>query len=232
MEKIKSGVPGLDGVLGGGLLKNSVIAVTGPTGAGKSTLAMQFLVNGILESKEPGLYIAIEETHSSVYFHMSSYSWELDKLEKNKKLLFLDYPVLEVDQFLAQNSAIQELINRIGVRRVVIDSVMPVALFFNNDDERKKGFIKLMENIRKWQTTTLIISEDVPATTQDVLPATRYGIESFTDGWIHIYYLFSPKERERTRAIEIIKMKGAAHSSKIYPAEITKNGFVVYSKTK
>ncbi len=230
MEIIKSGVTGLDALLNGGFPKGSVTAISGPTGSGKSTLGMQFLVNGINQSKEPGLYIAIEESYQSVHFHMSGYQWELDKLEKTKKLLFLDYPVLEVDQFLAQNSAIQEIINRVGIKRVVIDSVMPIALFFKEDDDQKKGFLKLMDNLRRWGTTTLIITEDVPATTQDVLPSTKYGIESFTDGWIHIYYLFSQKERERTRAVEVIKMKGIHHSSKIYPADISKQGFVIYSK--
>ncbi len=229
-EMIKSGIPGLDEVLGGGLLKGSVITVSGPTGSGKSTFGMQFLVNGATKSKELGLYISIEESKQSAYFHMSGYKWDLEKMEKSKQLVFLDYPVFEVDQFLAQNNAIQELIAKLGVKRVVIDSVMPLAIYFSNDDDRKRGFLKLVENIRRWGATTLILSEDTPATTQDVLPDTRYGIESFTDGWIHIYYLFSPKERERTRAIEALKMKGMAHSSKIYQCEITNEGFVVYSK--
>jgi len=62
-----------------------------------------------------------------------------------------------------------------------------------------------------------------------VLPSTRYGIESYSDAWVHIYYLFSPKDRERTRAIEVMKMKGVAHSSKIFPCEITDDGFVIHS---
>lgn len=229
-EFVKSGIPGLDDVIGGGLLKGSIIALSGPTGSGKSTLAMQFLVNGALKSKEPGLYISIEESKQSMYFHMSGYKWELEKMEKNRQLLFLDYPIYEIDQFLTQNSAIQELITKMGVKRVVIDSIMPVAIYFKEDDERKKGFLKLIDNIRKWGATTLIISEDTPATTQDVLPDTRYGIETFTDGWLHLYYLYSPKERARTRAVEVLKMKSVAHSSRIYPCEMTDEGFVVYSK--
>ncbi len=227
---IKSGISGLDDMLGSGFLKGSICALSGPTGSGKSTFAMQFLVNGALKSKEPGLYISIEESKQSMYFHMSGYKWDLDKMEKNRQLVFLDYPIFEVDQFLTQNSAIQEIISKIGIKRVVIDSIMPVAIYFKEENERKKGFLKLIENIRKWETTTLIISEDTPATTQDVLPDTHYGIETFTDGWLHLYYLYSPKERERTRAIEVLKMKGVHHSSKIFPCEITEDGFTIHSK--
>jgi KaiC/GvpD/RAD55 family RecA-like ATPase len=107
---------------------------------------------------------------------------------------------------------------------------MPLALFFQNDDERKKGFLKLIDNIRKWGATTLIVSEDTPSTTADVLPDTKYGIETFTDGWIHIYFQFSQKAQERTRAVEVMKMKGVSHSAKIYPAKIDKSGFSILVK--
>lgn len=229
-EFVKSGIPGLDDVLGSGFLKGSICTLSGPTGSGKSTFAMQFLVNGALKAKEPGLYVSIEESKQSMNFHMSGYVWDLEKMEKNRQLMFLDYPLYEIEQFLTQNGAIQELIAKIGIKRVVIDSIMPVAIYFKEEGERKKGFLKLIDNIRKWGTTTLIISEDTPATTQDVLPDTHYGIETFTDGWLHLYYLYSPKERERTRAIEVLKMKGVHHSSKICPCEITNDGFVIHSK--
>lgn len=227
---VRSGIPGLDKLTGGGFLEGSVITLSGPTGCGKSTFAMQFLVEGVTKYKEPGVYIAIEETKDSMYFHMSGYTWDLEKLEKSRQFVFLDYPVHEVDQFMNQYSAIQEIISTIGARRVVIDSIMPLALYFHDDDERKKGFLKLIDNIRKWGTTTLIISEDTPSSTQDVLPDTKYGIETFTDGWIHIYYQFSAKAQERTRALEVIKMKGIAHSTKTYPAKVDKNGFALVVK--
>ncbi|MBI2080032.1 hypothetical protein HYT84_04655 [Candidatus Micrarchaeota archaeon] len=78
--------------------------------------------------------------------------------------------------------------------------------------------------MRKWRVTTLIISEDTPATTQDVLPDTRYGIER-----LHLYFLYD-RGKERRRALEVLKMKGVHHSTKIYPIEISKNGFTVFSK--
>jgi circadian clock protein KaiC len=229
-EIVESGIPGLDKLLGGGFLHGSVITLSGPTGCGKSTLAMQFLVNGILDYGEPGIYIAIEESRESMRFHMSGYAWDLDSLEKSKELVFLDYPVYEVDQFLDQYSAIQEIINSTGARRVVIDSIMPVALYFKDEDERKKGFLKLIDNIRKWDTTTLIVSEDTHATALGTLPETKYGIETYTDGWVHIYSTFDPKKRERTKAIEILKMKGINHSKKIHSTKINDEGFKVSTK--
>lgn len=224
---IKSGIPGLDEVLGGGFLEGSIVTVGGPTGAGKSTLAMQFLYNGATESGEPGLYISIEESRRDVFFHMGGYDWDLAKAERERKFILLDYPIHEVDQILNQYSAIQEIINSTGVKRLVIDSIMPIALYFKDDDERKRGFLKLIENIRKWGVTTLIVSEDVKPTDIGAMPNSIFGLESFTDGWINIFYHYDEKKGERLRFIEVLKMKGISHSAKPYPVLIGKNGFAI-----
>jgi hypothetical protein len=118
-------------------------------------------------------------------------------------------------------------VNSVGAKRVVIDSVMPLALQYHGDDERKKGFLKLIENIRKWQTTTLIICEDSTPEAGWELPTSSYGIEKFTDGWIDISYRFDEKAGERKRYVEVLKMKGVSHSMKPYPASISDEGFRV-----
>ncbi|MFH1394448.1 MAG: ATPase domain-containing protein [Candidatus Micrarchaeota archaeon] len=226
---VKSGIPGLDRVLGGGFLEGSITTIGGATGCGKSTFAMQFLYNGATKHNEPGLYIAIEESRDDMLFHMSGYIWDIRNAEQEKKILFLDYPVYEVSQFMDQYGAIQEIINSAGVKRAVVDSVMPVALFFPSEDERKKGFLKLIDNIRKWGTTTLIVSEDTKPQGKEVLPNTTYEIESFTDGWINLAYQYDEKKDERVRYVEVLKMKGVKHLSKPFPADIDDEGFMVHS---
>ncbi|MBD3209765.1 hypothetical protein GF318_00090 [Candidatus Micrarchaeota archaeon] len=226
-KMVKSGIPGLDEIMGGGLLEGSITTVGGRSGSGRSTFALQFLYNGAMEYDEPGLYISIEESKQDFFFHMSGYNWDLEKAEAEQKLVFLDYPIYEVDQILTQYGAIQEIINSTGVKRVVIDSVMPIALFFPDEDERKKGFLKLIDNIRKWNTTTLMVAEDTHSRNVGSLPSTAFGIESFTDGWINIYFHYDADKGERTRAVEVIKMKGIGHSTRAYPAEIDEDGFKV-----
>jgi len=224
MEIIKTGIKGLDKLLGGGIPKGSVVTVSGPTGCGKSILGMNFIIGGA-EQGEAGLYIPIENTKEEVLDQMKEFSWNIDFLEKAKKIFFLDYPPHEVDQFISKMNPVRELIETMGIERVVIDSIMPIALQFNTDLERKRGFMRFIENIKKWNTTTLIISEDTPATTQDVLPATKYGIETLTDGWIHIHYVFHEGRRERM--IEVLKMRGVKHERRMALMEIGKGGVVV-----
>lgn len=224
---IKSGIPGLDEVLGGGILEGSIVTVSGPTGAGKSTFAAQFLYNGAMESNEPGLLISIEESRKDFFFHMSGYEWDFASLERDRKFILLDYPIHEVDQIVTQPSAIQEIINSTGVKRVVIDSIMPVALFFQDTEARKSGFLKFIENLRKWGVTIMIVSEDTKIAGSGSRPGSEYGIESFTDGWINLFFRYDDRNMERMRYIEIVKMKGVAHSTKAYPVLLTKKGFSV-----
>lgn len=228
---IKTGIPGLDEICGGGFLRKSIITLSGPTGSGKSTLALQFLVEGALKYKEPGLYIMIEESRDSFLFHMSSYSWDLGAMEEERKLVLLDYPVFEVGQFL-DSTAIEEIINSVAIERVAIDSITPIGMLFKDEDERKHGFMKLISNIRKWGTTTLLISEDTPMTSADFLPDTKYGLEKLTDGWVHLYSLYDHVKGERTRSLEVIKMKGAAHQNRIFPAKLGDTGFTLESGAK
>ncbi|MBD3398098.1 hypothetical protein GF412_02780 [Candidatus Micrarchaeota archaeon] len=224
----KTGIPGLDRMLGGGLPPASINTVSGPTGSGRSTLALQFLVNGARKYGETGLYVAIEESHEQIYRHMDYKGWDLEELERSKQLLFLDYPPHEVDQFLSQNSAIGELVETMGVTRLVIDSIMPIALLFADQDERKKGFLEFINNVRKWKTTTLITAEESP-TPGRTLPRTNYGIEALTDGWIHMDYRIGKKE-ERRRGVEALKMKGGNPLMKRFPLEIGDKGVSVKVK--
>jgi len=227
-ELCKTGIAGLDKMLGGGLPTGAINTVSGPTGSGKSSLALQFLVNGAQKYGETGLYVAIEESHEQIYRHMSYKGWNLEELERSKQLLFLDYPPHEVDQFLSQNSAIGELIETMGVTRLVIDSIMPIALLFSDQDERKKGFLEIIGNIRKWKTTTMIVAEQSP-TPSATLPSTNYGIEALSDGWIHMNYRIGRGE-ERKRGIEVLKMKGSSPIMKRFPLEMTNSGITVKVK--
>ncbi|MEW6036360.1 MAG: ATPase domain-containing protein [Candidatus Micrarchaeota archaeon] len=229
---IKSGIPGLDDVLGGGLLEGSVVTVSGPTGAGKSTLAAQFLHNGAVDSNEPGLYISIEESRRDFFFHLGGFEWDFQALERDRKFILLDYPIHEVDQIVTQSSAIQEIIATTGTKRVVIDSIMPIALYFKGDDERKKGFLKFIENLRKWNTTTLIVSEDLKMGHAGSRPSSEYGIESFTDGWVNLFFKYDDKALSRARYVEVIKMKGVDHSSRAYPAILNSKGFSIVHEAR
>jgi circadian clock protein KaiC len=221
-QRVSTGWKSLDSQLGGGLPKGSITAVSGATGSGKSIFALQFLINGIKSSGEPGLYIAIEESKNTVYRNMAGFGWDLRQYEDSNQLVIIDFPFHEVDQLLDMKNPIKELVDRFGVERAVIDSIMPVAAKFQSEGEMRKGFMRMIENIRAWDTTTMITTNDFKPATFQTMPQTEFGIERFTDGWIHMHY--AQKAGKRKRALEIIKMKGSAHETEAVPFEIKKGG--------
>jgi len=223
-ELVKTGIPGLDKILGGGLTPGSIVLVSGPTGSGKSTLALQFLVRGAQLYGEPGLYVVIEESRDSTYKFMNYKGWNLSELENSKQLIFLDYPPYEVDQFVNQKSAVGEIIDTMGVERLVVDSIMPIALHFHDPDARKKGFLDVIQNLRRWKTTSLLVAEEEP-TAEGEAPRTPYGIENLVDGWVRMD--FSHTKDKRQRRIEVVKMKGRKHLMQRFPAEINEEGVSV-----
>ena len=222
MKMASSGIPGLDEVLGGGFPASSLITISGPTGCGKTTFGMQF----ILSSKEPGIYIAIEDSKRDLINQFGSMGWDLEDAEKRGELIILDYPVNEVDQLVSRRGSIQEIINSTGAKKVVIDTIMPVALYYKDEEERKKGFLELVDNIRGWGVTTLIIAN---ASSYRELPKTDYEIERYTHGWINLYYEYDEKTDSRVRKLEVLKMKGANHSTKRYPFILDSNGIRLLS---
>ncbi len=224
VERVPSGIEGFDEFIGGGFMRCSAITVSGPTGSGKSTFGMQFLLGGI-GNGEKGLYITLEEDKRTLLRNMSGYSWALTKLEREQKLFILDFPLGETEQLIENNSAVEELIFTTGAERVVIDSIRPLAVRCDSEEERMRTFLKLMQNIRKWDVTALIVTEDLHPTTFSVIPETKYGIESLTDVWIHLYYLY--ERGKRKRVMEILKMKGTHHHRGVIPYEIREEGIVL-----
>jgi len=230
--RAKTGIAGLDKIIAGGFTRNSINVISGGTGAGRSTLGMQFLINGAQKFKEPGLFISFDENKRTMTANMKSYGWDLAAMERDKKFVFIEYPPQEIEHFLSQEGVIRDLIDAMGIERIVIDSITPFALQFPNEDERRKGLIKLTDKLRKWGCTVVIIAEEAEGSHQNTgaVPKTKAGIEMLADSQIHLYNV--QVKGERKRGMEVVKMRGTPHGNKIVPFEIGKNGVTVYPEKK
>ncbi|VVB99189.1 Circadian clock protein kinase KaiC [uncultured archaeon] len=222
--RVRSGIPGLDRMLGGGFPKNSVVAVAGGTGSGRTTFVSQFLVKGATDFSEPGLFLSFDAQKESIYANLAGFGWDMLELERSQKLVFIEYPQNELSAFVEQESAIRDLIETIGVKRVVIDSITPYALMFSTAEERRISTLRLVNAVKNWKVTCLISAESLPGS-EDSVPHTVAGVESFADGFIHMSYLREGARRER--AVEIVKMRGSHHEHEIKPAHIGNDGFFV-----
>src|SRR5512136_790270 len=86
MDRVKTGINGLDKMLGGGFIRATANLVQGAPGTGKTTLRMQFIYNGIVEANEPGLIITFEEFPQQYYHDAAAFGWDFVALEKQGML--------------------------------------------------------------------------------------------------------------------------------------------------
>jgi KaiC/GvpD/RAD55 family RecA-like ATPase len=216
---VPTGIPGFDELIEGGFPRGSVITVAGPTGSGKSIFAMEYLYNGVTKFDEPGFYISFDERKRLIYKNLAKFGWNFPAYEAEKQFVFIEFPIHEASQFVTQENSLFNLIIELGIERVVIDPVTPLALLYETEQKRLQELMKLVNTLRSWGTTTLLVAED--ETTRGFA-----GTEPLSDGVVKLYN--TKKQNYRVRALEVIKMRGVSHTQKVCPIKFVKNGLEVY----
>jgi len=224
LARVRSGVPGLDTMLGGGFPRNSLTVVAGGTGSGRTIFLSQFLIKGATLHKEPGLFISFDDQKNSLYPSLAQFGWDLMELERTQQVVFIEYPHNELAAFAEQESAMKDLISTLGIKRVVVDSITPFSLLFTSPEERRLNVMRLVSAIKSWKVTALIAAETIHGAEQS-FPHTVSGAESFADGFIYLSY--HQQGGRRSRAVEIIKMRGCRHTHEVRRAQIGSQGFVI-----
>ncbi|MFH1586653.1 MAG: ATPase domain-containing protein [Candidatus Diapherotrites archaeon] len=120
IEKVKTGIQGLDKALEGGIPKNNVVLVSGGAGTGKSTLCMQYLINGAKLFGEKGLYISTEQKRKELIKAGSNYGWDIEGLEQRNLLKIEYFDVVASDNALEK---IYDLYTSFTPQRIVLDSL-------------------------------------------------------------------------------------------------------------
>ncbi len=218
--RITTGVEGVDELMEGGIPEKSVVLLTGPTGAGKSIFAMEFLVEGALHS-EPGVYISLQESMEETINQMRFFGWPIDRLMDEGKIVVIQPELYNFDALL---TAIEEAIDKIQAKRLVIDSISIIGMYFEEPFKIRKSLLDLGRMLKKLGCTTLAISE----IGEGKIELSPYGIEEYvSDGVIVLYFI--KKGNMFLRAVAIRKLRSTNHSTKIHPLEIKRpGGIVVY----
>ena len=223
IERVSTGIAGLDKLMQGGFLKGSCVLVTGGTGTGKTTLVLQFLWEG-LKKGEKCIMITLEETPEDLRADAMQFGWDFLKYEKNGQLRIESYDPFELTDI---NLRLKDLIVTNNYSRVGIDSTSLFGMYIKDEYKIRKGVFSLVSSIKSAHCTAVLSSEIL----EDSKSLSRYGIEEFVaDGVIVLYFLgiggiaFS--------SIQVRKMRRTNHSREIHPMEITGKGIVVNEPDK
>ena len=130
LPKTPTGVEGLDQITNGGLPAGRTTLVCGSAGSGKTVLAMEFLVHGILEFGEPGVFMAFEETEKDLTQNVASFGYDLDDLQTRGKLA-IDHVFIERSEIEETGEydleglfiRLQDAIDTVQAKRVVLDTI-------------------------------------------------------------------------------------------------------------
>jgi len=225
MQRVNTGVPGLDEILNGGYRRNRILTITGNAGCGKTTFVLQYLWAGATKYNEPGVFVTFEEEKKLLFENVGAFGWELEKLEAEHKLEVFEYPPYEVERFVNQESIIRDVIDEIGAKRMVVDSITSLGVSYSDEHERRYELVKLLTKFRKWNCTMLITSESEHMS-DDLTIRARFDVDTLTDGIIYLYNI--RKGDVRQRALEVIKMRGTNFEQKICPMRFMATGLAVY----
>jgi circadian clock protein KaiC len=222
-ERLSTGVPGMDEMIGGGVIAGDAVMLTGPAGSGKSTIATQFMVAG-LTNGETGVIAVFEEYPEEYLARADARSPEIGKMIKTGRLelIYLRPLDLSVDEALA---AILEAVERLGAKRVVIDSLsgFEVALAPTFREDFRESLYRLVGTLTAAGVTVFMTAEVVEGFAD--VRFTSEKISFITDEIIIQRYI--EIEGELRRVMAVIKMRGSDHSHEIRTYEVTAKGVVV-----
>jgi len=225
--KVPTGIQGLDEITGGGLPQGRPTLVCGAAGCGKTLLAMQFLVRGVEQYGEPGLFVSFEERTEELEANFQSLGFDLPGW-RQKKRLDLDHIHLERNEIEEVGDydleglfiRIGTAIDAIGAKRVVLDTIEALFSTLDNEAILRSELRRLFRFLKDKGVTAIVTAE------RGDQSLTRRGLEAYVaDCVLFLDHVVS--QQIATRRLRIIKYRGSDHRTNEYPFLIDKSGFSV-----
>lgn len=227
LRKTPTGIDGLDGLTEGGFPLGRPTLICGSAGCGKTLLSMQFLMNGITQFGENGVFMSFEESSKDLATNVSSLGFDLEKLKDEKKLV--------IEHVRVERSQVEETgeydldalfirlghaIDKINAKRIVLDTIETLFACFSNEAVLRAELRRLFNWIKEKGVTAVITAE------KGVDSLTRQGLEEYVSDCV-ILLDNRVIDQVSTRRLRIIKYRGSTHGTNEYPFLIDEEGISV-----
>ncbi|MCE5278520.1 MAG: circadian clock protein KaiC [Planctomycetaceae bacterium] len=227
LKKCPTGISGLDEITEGGLPRGRPTLVCGAAGSGKTLLAMEFIVRGVTQFNEPGVFMAFEETAKELATNVASLGFEVDSLIRRKKMA-IDYVHIERSEIEETGEydleglfiRLKAMIDEVKAKRVVLDSVEALFAGLPNEAILRAELRRLFRWLKEIGVTVVITGE------QGKNALTRYGIEEYISDCV-IFLDHRVTNQIATRRLRIVKYRGSKHGTNEYPTLIDEHGLSV-----
>src|SRR5262245_28631989 len=207
ISKCPTGIHGFDDILGGGLPRGRPTLLAGGAGCGKTLLAMEFIVRGIRQFNEPGVFMAFEETEHELAQNVASLGFDLPALIRRKQLA-LDY--VHIDRSEIQETGeynleglfvrLDAMIRRVRAKRVVLDSLEALFAGLSNEAILRSELRRLFRWLKQKHLTAVITGE------QGLNQLTRHGLEEYVSDCV-LFIDHRIRNQVGTRRLRVVKYR-------------------------
>ncbi len=224
VERLKTGIEGLDSMFQGGLLKNRSVIIEGGAGTGKTMFGLQFLYEGAKNGEE-GMFISFRETPQELIENASSYGLDMQTMvDKGLITLMLVSPVdFSFDEFFY---TLEDAIKTRNISRLMIDEITNLENAYADEIQFRNNIHELSGMLKK-NDITLVLSSGQEFITGDT-HTTIHKANQIVDTIISLRY--AEIESSMKKALAIIKMRGSLYDTNIREYIITHHGIEVLSE--
>jgi len=242
IDRIETGIDGLDSMVNGGIPRGSVISIKGRHGSGKSIFSRQFLAHGCQKLHETSLLVVLEEDVSELIESSLMFGWDFEQLAERQQCFIVDltlkrnasdnlsqefifpegYAFIQRNEYTPANfnTIIGRLIKDILPVRMIIDSITPFLMMHNDVFHARGWMVELMTILKQKGTTTLLVSDRTHPPAFDMIDL------SIADGIIslNIHEVGNSKKRY----LNIEKMRKTKHTMSPIVFRIEEGGINIY----
>lgn len=232
MDRLLTGIPGLDEITAGGLPLGGSTLVEGTTGSGKTVLAFHFLQAGIVAFDEPGVFVTLAESPEKLRRFVTEFGWPVAGWEEQRSFAFVDATsdfaagaVMVVGEdldFGVLLSRVAAAVERVGARRVVIDSIDGLLDRYGDRAGVRRGLQQILTGLESLGVTALVTM----GRSEDYGPVRNSGVEEFVaDNVVILRNALHDGIRRRT--FEALKLRGTHHRRGEFPFGIVRGQGIV-----
>jgi len=232
IKKVPTGIEGLDKILNGGIPKGNTVLITGSCGTGKTTLCVEYLMNGA-KAGDKGLFISVTESRAKLIENISTYDFfdmsfvdkgDIQIIEFTELMEKIGLAGVEItnDNMSVFIKGFMDLVLKNRVSRLVIDSLSGVCFQIKNKDNIRDFVFKLSKQLGEKKVTSLFVSEISPESNS----YSTHGVEdAISDGIIVMGNI--SQRGHLLRTMHVVKMRGTVHSRAKYVMDLSSYGIII-----